>query len=192
MVAIRCGDPNQLMTGLYIKSRFFGSKGEVVHVVKTFSIWLQWQCYVYKSTKTLLKLKCKREIECACCTTKRWWAMGDKKYKGQDTCVNPLINRDHWQPYVLYISTLIMPLVKAELAILVAAVEVEKISILRSRFRLTGRTPSILKHVLCFWNLKPPTNYIREKPSTTSIFMTTLDILVQVSIKKMKTLLQRL
>lgn len=47
------------------QGQVFNSKEDVVHAIKTFYIRSHQQYYVYKSSHTLLKLKCKRESECA-------------------------------------------------------------------------------------------------------------------------------
>lgn len=63
------GRPYEVMSqptddDLIYKGQVFGSKEDVVHAVKT-SLLDRTNNIVYKSSKTLLKLKCKREIECA-------------------------------------------------------------------------------------------------------------------------------
>lgn len=53
------------------QGQIFGSKQEVVHAVKTFSIRSHHQYYVHKSSPTLLKLKCKGDSECPW-SLRRW------------------------------------------------------------------------------------------------------------------------
>lgn len=95
---------------IYI-GQIFATKEDIVHVVEVFSIRKHQQYFVYKSLKTLLKLKCKRLNECpwSRLAAKRkgddLWEI--RKYKGPHTCFNLLMNRDHRQLDVLYISTII-------------------------------------------------------------------------------------
>lgn len=109
------------------QGQIFGSKQEVVHAVKTFSIRSHHQYYVHKSSPTLLKLKCKGDSECpwSLRATRRkgdeLWEI--KKYKGPHTCVNPLMNRDHRQIDVAYISSLVSPVNRADLSISVSAIQ---------------------------------------------------------------------
>lgn len=49
------------------------------------------------------------------------WAI--RKYKGPHSCVNPLINREHRQLDVPYISTITKLLVRTEVSISVAAIQ---------------------------------------------------------------------
>lgn len=60
-----------------------------------------------------------------------------KKYKGQHTSMNPLMNRDHQQLDILYISTLIRQLVRPELSILVTVIHTVVICITGS-YSYTG------------------------------------------------------
>lgn len=46
-----------------------------------------------------------------------------RKYKGSNTCMNPLMNRNHRQLDVLSISIIIKPLVMAEVSISVTAIQ---------------------------------------------------------------------
>lgn len=55
--------------------------------------------------------------------TKRGRVGEIKKYKCPHTWVNHLMNKDHRQPDVLYLSTLIGPLVRAELSMSVVAIQ---------------------------------------------------------------------
>lgn len=61
-------------------------------------------------------------MQFTCCKAKGDELWKIKKYKGKLTCVNPLMNREALQLNVLYISSLIRPLVKPELSISVAAI----------------------------------------------------------------------
>lgn len=91
------------------------------------SISSHQQYYNYKSSPTLLKLKCKQESKCP-------WSLraakrkGDelweiKKYKGPHTCVSPLMNMDHRQLDVAYISFLDSPVVRADLSISISTIQ---------------------------------------------------------------------
>lgn len=90
------------------------------------SISSHQQYYNYKSSPTLLKLKCKWESECPWSfkTSKRkgdeLWKI--KKYKGPHTCVNTLMNMDH-RLDVAYISSLVSPVVRAELFISISTIQ---------------------------------------------------------------------
>lgn len=102
------------------KGQLFYSKREVLLALKTFSVVSHQQYYIYTSTKSLLKWKCKRETECAWSLSAvkengRLW--GIIKYKGSCTCMNPLMNKDYQQLDVPYISTFIRLLVKVESSI---------------------------------------------------------------------------
>lgn len=113
--------------GSIYEGQVSASKQDVVHAIKTWSIKTHQQYRVYKSSKTLLKLKCSRLSEClwSLRAAKRrkddMWEI--RKYKGPHSCVNPLMNKEHRQLDVPYISTIIKPLVRAEVSISVAAIQ---------------------------------------------------------------------
>lgn len=85
--------------GSIYKSQIFTPKEEVAHAVKMFSVKIYQQYFIYKSSKSLLKLKFKQFSECLWIlrTAKQkgdnFWEI--RKYKGRYTCNNLLMNRDH-------------------------------------------------------------------------------------------------
>lgn len=123
VAAVQCGDPTDRWR-VYIWRACFRFK--VVHAVKTFSTRSCQQYYIYKSTKHWQSWSANRRpsVHWVCeLYNKGWRAIGDKKYKGSYTCVNPHMNEDHRQLDVLYIYTLIRSLLNVELAISVAAIQ---------------------------------------------------------------------
>lgn len=83
--------------GSVYEGQIFVSKEDVVHAIKTWSIKTHQQYFVYKSSKTLLKLKCSRLSECPwslrAAKRKRDELWEIRKYKGPHTCVNLLMTR---------------------------------------------------------------------------------------------------
>lgn len=72
-----------------------------MHAIKTFSIKMHEQCFVYKSSKFLLKFRDKRLSECSC-SLRAAKRKGDglweiRTYRAPHTSINPIMNRDHRQ-----------------------------------------------------------------------------------------------
>lgn len=91
------------------EDQIFGSKERAVHAIKTFWI-ISGQSFMYQSTKSLLKLKCKPQLKKL------------KKSKDPYTCVNPIIHQitDSW---MLMYKTMNRLLVKAKVSISLIAIQ---------------------------------------------------------------------
>lgn len=61
-------------------------------------------------------------MESSSCKTERARPVGDSDIQRAHTCLNAVMNSDHRQLDVLYISDLIKPLERVEVAISVAAI----------------------------------------------------------------------
>lgn len=102
--------PNQLKKEHYI----FANKDEVVHAMKIFSIRHQ-QYYVYILNRSLLKLKCKHQIELnkvLIQQIRESTSYGKLKYKGPHTYVNPTTNKYNQQLNILYTLAKTRPFIK--------------------------------------------------------------------------------
>ena len=96
--------------------------------MKMFSIKSHQEFTVYRSNASVLVLKCKKAPECQwrlrAMVVKDTGMFRITKYKGPHTCVNPCINQDHSQLDSSFVSNYIETLVKAEMTITVAAIQV--------------------------------------------------------------------
>lgn len=103
--------PNHPRTAIYTKVMFFVPKGG--HSSRSIFINIAPVVLLYKSTKTLLKLKFNGRLS----VRGAYMLQNERRRVVPEKKINPLMNRDHLQLYFLCISTLIRLSVKAELFI---------------------------------------------------------------------------
>ena len=83
---------------------------------------------VLASSKKILVLRCKKAEECQCTWKLRTMVVEDtsffaiNKYKGQHTCVNPCLNRDHQQLDSNLVGDHIKAMIKSRFTLSVAAI----------------------------------------------------------------------
>ena len=99
-------------------------------VIKIYSIKAYQEFVIVASLKKLLILKCKKAEECQCLWKLHAMVVKDtclfviNKYKGPHTCVNPCLNRDHYQLDSNVVGALIKALIKAQFTLTTAAIQV--------------------------------------------------------------------
>ena len=90
-------------SGEFVVGQVFNSKSNLQEAAKIYSTKAHQEFVVFASSKKLLVLRCKKAEECQCLWKLRAMVVKDtclfviNKYKGPHTCVNPCLNRDHYQ-----------------------------------------------------------------------------------------------
>ena len=113
----------------FVAGQVFSSKSDLQEAAKIYSIKAHQEFVVVASSKKLLILRCKKAKECQCPWNLRVMVVKDtclfviNKYKGPNTCVNPFLNRNHYQLDSKFVVAHIKAIIKAQFTLSVAAIQ---------------------------------------------------------------------
>ena len=112
-----------------IVGQVLNSKSSLQEATKIYSIKAHQEFVVIAFSKKLLILRCKKAEKCQCPWKLHAMLVKDtclfviNKYKGLHTCVNPFMNRDHYQLDSNLVAAHIMTIIKSQFTLSVAAIQ---------------------------------------------------------------------
>ena len=116
-------------SGEFVIGQVFNSKFYLQDATKIYSIKAHQEYVVVISSKKLLVLRCKKAEDCHCTWKLRAIVVKDtslfviNKYTGTHTCVNPCLNRDHYQLDSKLVATHIKALIQAQFTFTTVAIQ---------------------------------------------------------------------
>ena len=140
----------------FVADQVFNSKYDLKETINIYSIKAHQKFVVVSSSKKLLVLRCKKTEECQCLWKLHSMLVKDtclfviNKYKGQHTCVNLCLNRDHHQLDSNLVAAHIKGIIKAQFTLSAAAIQasvIEKWGYESSYKKTLDRKHKALRHL---------------------------------------------